>query len=795
MVQPMIRSETLELILLGNLPPSELERLSAEIENDPNLEQVAARAVGGDELLNLLRTRIQSDTLDSDERVESLKSRLKELREMLPREIRFPFLAPPQAEDEIGRLGIYRVRELLGEGGMGFVFLAEDPSLNRTVALKVMKPNIAALPDHRERFLREARNAAAVENERVVPIYHIGEQGGVPFFAMPHLKGESLASRLNREPRLPLPEVSRIGREIAEGLAAAHEKGMIHRDVQPGNVWLEAPNDRVKLLDFGLSRNTSADVHLTQPGLMLGTPAFMAPEQARNREVDSRADLFSLGILLYRMSTGRSPFNGTDLISTLISVAVDEPTPPDVPAPLAQLILKLLAKKAEDRPASAADVANRLARFEADPTRSVVPSVPAKRPSRGRFRVAVALLFLLVLGGFGAYQIVLKTKNGTLVVEVSDPQVEARFKDGEVKLYDAKGELKYTLKPSDRNKKLPPGQYQIEVTGGDGLKLDTERFEIRNGDSVTVRVTLEAPAMAKKDEPKRVEPENSGSEPKIKKIDPVLAARRVAEWAIVNRGKVMIDVQGQRTEVSLRSKLPEEAFRIGTLKFPVVSGNGDLDLKRDLLSLDRLDRVEFSTSAVEIRWFLEWAMKNDLNRHISEIAFINPERHSTFGPGFAPAPHIASAGVNRFMDPAGKIKEFYGEPPIVGFLGSLARFRSLKKIEFEDLPFHAELFQRFKQFHNLDELRLSNCGLQDDWMYDLREMKAKVLHLDRNLALTDESSSELLRKTELQELNLRKTRFTANGILNLSKGLPKCKILSDHGTYLGGNVDSAAGHR
>lgn len=795
MVQPMIRPETLELIVLGNLPPSELDRLSEEIENDPNLEQIASRWGESDELLGLLRTHVQSETLNPNERVESLKSRLKELREMLPREIRFPFLAPPQAEDEIGRIGIYRVRELLGEGGMGFVFLAEDPSLNRTVALKVMKPNIAALPDHRERFLREARNAAAVANDRVVPIYHIGEQGGVPFFAMPHLKGESLASRLNREIKLPLTEVLRIGREIAEGLAAAHEKGMIHRDVQPGNVWLEAPADRVKLLDFGLSRNTSADVHLTQPGLMLGTPAFMAPEQARNREVDSRADLFSLGILLYRMSTGRSPFDGTDLISTLISVAVDEPTPPDVPAPLAQLVLKLLAKKVEDRPSSAGEVAGLLAKLEANPDRSVVLTGAKKVPSRGRFRIAFALFFLLLLGGFGAYQIILKTENGTLVVDVSDPQVEARFKDGEVKLYDDKGELKYTLKPSERNKKLPPGQYKISVSGGDGLTLDTEQFEIRNGDAVIVRVGLESPTIAK-NPPNQggnyPPPKQENTPTKLEKVDPVRAAKGIAEWAIFQQGKVVIDINGKAVEVSLRSKLPDAPFRIKTLKFPQVAHFEETTL-RDFECLDRLDRIEFlpmPSSESFLGWLVETPSQArvDLNQRIFEIAFINPVRQSGVnwggggrgsgssfgGEGFGSGLMPGSFGPNRSYQPSFHLFQY------------LKQLRSLKTLEFEETSFEAAKFQQIKELHELDLLRLSNCSLRDDWLYDLRGLKVKVLHLDRNSAITDESITEFLRRTELQELNLRKTAFTENGIKTLSAGLSKCKIVSDFGTYRDG---------
>jgi hypothetical protein len=157
----------------------------------------------------------------------------------------FAFLSPPQAADEIGRLNGYRVLRLLGQGGMGVVFEAEDVRLKRRVALKVMKPEIAAKEEHRVRFLREAQTAAAVEHDFICPIYQVGEENGTPFIAMPFLKGEPLDERLKRERPLPLPEAIRIGAEVAEGLAEAHKAGLVHRDIKPGNIWLETlPNGR-----------------------------------------------------------------------------------------------------------------------------------------------------------------------------------------------------------------------------------------------------------------------------------------------------------------------------------------------------------------------------------------------------------------------------------------------------------------------------------------------------------------------------------------------------------------------
>jgi serine/threonine protein kinase len=360
------------------------------------------------------------------------------------------FLAPAEEPDELGRLGPYRVLRVLGIGGMGVVFEAEDLQLHRRVALKALLPNYAANPSSRQRFLREVQAAAAIEDEHVVAIYQVGEERGVPFLAMPLLKGESLHDRLEREGKLPVGEVVRIGREIAEGLAAAHEKGLIHRDIKPGNVWLEGrrasipacpsgeegqqgclPYDfRVKILDFGLVRAVADDVRLTQPGAVAGTPAYMSPEQAEGLAGDARSDLFSLGCLLYRTCTGEQPFTGTATPSLLLAITTKPPRPPselnpDVSPALADLVMQLLAKAPNDRPASAAAVARALQQIEAD----AVPAPVSRAPERGlqdqepiresarrvpvrrwRRRLLAAVTLVLLDGGGGLAGVVIRIK-------------------------------------------------------------------------------------------------------------------------------------------------------------------------------------------------------------------------------------------------------------------------------------------------------------------------------------------------------------------------------------------------
>jgi serine/threonine protein kinase len=304
------------------------------------------------------------------------------------------FLMPPRGPDELGWLGPYRVLRVLGSGGMGVVFQAEDPHLQRPVALKAMKPALAASESCRARFAREARAAAAIKHDHIVTIYQVGEDRDIPFLAMEFLEGEPLDVRLRREGRLPIVAVLRIGREIAQGLAAAHKRGLIHRDIKPGNIWLEqlpgeregaAPRVRVKILDFGLARAAAEDAQLTQSGVILGTPAYMAPEQARGEKVDARCDLFSLGAVLYQMCTGELPFKGKDTMSVLMALAMDQPPPPrqlraDVPEALSDLIHQLLSKSADGRPATAQAVAEILHDLEEQQRDSSRPrATPAAR--------------------------------------------------------------------------------------------------------------------------------------------------------------------------------------------------------------------------------------------------------------------------------------------------------------------------------------------------------------------------------------------------------------------------------
>ena len=311
-----------------------------------------------------------------------------------------PKVVPPE------RLGQYRVLKALGRGGMGVVYLAEDTQLHRKAALKVMRADYASDPEALARFLREAQAAARLKHDHIVTIYQVDQQDGIPFLAMEYLAGKSLEEWLRPDRKATIVETLLISKQVARGLAAAHGAGLIHRDIKPANLWLEAPRGRVKILDFGLARHVQGELtNLTQDGSVLGTPAFMAPEQARGDVVDHRCDLFSLGCVMYRLVTGQLPFSGPTTFAVLSAIATHTPPPPiqlrgETPPRLSALVERLLAKQPEQRPISAQAVLDELAEIEKEVkqpqtppsllTPSAVPaailpaaattSVPAARP-------------------------------------------------------------------------------------------------------------------------------------------------------------------------------------------------------------------------------------------------------------------------------------------------------------------------------------------------------------------------------------------------------------------------------
>jgi serine/threonine-protein kinase len=276
----------------------------------------------------------------------------------------------------------YRVERVIGEGGMATVFEAEDLKHHRRVALKVMRPELAATVGA-ERFLREVEIAAQLNHPHILPMYDSGEADGVLYYVMPKVEGESLAARLAREGELPVPVALRLGREVAEALAYAHKRGIIHRDIKPANILLHEGHALVA--DFGIARAAAAEGDaITRTGLAIGTPHYMSPEQATgSKDVDARTDIYALGAVVYEMLTGEPPFTGRNA-QAVVSRSLTETARPvsatraGLPRGLDAVVAQSLAKSAADRQPTATALADALGAVETGSMAAAAP--PAERP-------------------------------------------------------------------------------------------------------------------------------------------------------------------------------------------------------------------------------------------------------------------------------------------------------------------------------------------------------------------------------------------------------------------------------
>jgi serine/threonine protein kinase/WD40 repeat protein len=355
-----------QTLLAAALTADDQERYERHLESCPACRERLDRIAGpGEPLLRLARRHGDPTLAPADATLAKVVERLQEVKSPVraadPEAADLYFLRPAERPDLLGTLADYEVQGVIGQGGMGVVLKAFDPALHRLVAIKVLAPALAGSATARRRFTREAQAAAAVCHEHVVAVHGVSDADGLPYLVMQYIAGESLQEKLDRTGPLEVVEVVRIGLQTAQGLAAAHAQGLIHRDVKPANLLLEDGLARVKVTDFGLAR-TAADAGLTQAGVVAGTPEYMAPEQARGEQVDHRADFFSLGSVLYVCCTGRPPFRGDTPLAVLRRVSEETPTPirslnPEVPAWLEALINRLLAKDPAGRFRGAAEVA------------------------------------------------------------------------------------------------------------------------------------------------------------------------------------------------------------------------------------------------------------------------------------------------------------------------------------------------------------------------------------------------------------------------------------------------------
>jgi eukaryotic-like serine/threonine-protein kinase len=292
------------------------------------------------------------------------------------------------------KIGRYEILEELGRGAMGTVYRAKDPAMDRVVALKTIISVVLASQqgnEFRERFYREARAAGGLAHPGIVPVFDVGEHEGVPFLVMEFISGRTLADVVKKGERLSPERVCEIGRKIAEALAYAHERGVVHRDIKPANILLTSREahgiERPKITDFGVAKLAEGQTTLT--GQILGTPAYMPPEQFTGAPIDGRADIFSLGVVLYWLATGEQPFPGESVTAVSYKVVHTEPVPPrrlnpSLPIALDSIIMKCLAKSPVDRYQTGEDLARELRELRKPSTSSTLQAASPQATTSGR---------------------------------------------------------------------------------------------------------------------------------------------------------------------------------------------------------------------------------------------------------------------------------------------------------------------------------------------------------------------------------------------------------------------------
>lgn len=340
--------ETAILYLDDALSPADEGVVEAHLTGCSVCRAVLSESAGSDADWTMAVAALRNDELDCDSS-----------QSVPPLNWALSLLGPTDDPRMLGRIGPFEVGGCIGIGGMGVVFKARDPALDRYVAVKLLSPQLAASDHARKRFAREARAAAAVLHDNIIAIYQVAEHNGLPYLVMPYVPGPSLEQRLQRRGPMAPVEALRVARQVAAGLQAAHAEGLIHRDIKPANILLSGDTERAVITDFGLAR-AADDATLTRSGTLAGTPQFMAPEQARGEPADERSDLFSLGALLFAMLTGRAPVEGLSGAETVRIVGSRPPLSvssqlADCPKSLARLVDRLSAFRPQDRTTSAAE--------------------------------------------------------------------------------------------------------------------------------------------------------------------------------------------------------------------------------------------------------------------------------------------------------------------------------------------------------------------------------------------------------------------------------------------------------
>jgi serine/threonine protein kinase len=651
-----------------------------------------------------------------------------------------PAFGPPAAAGEIGTLGPYRVLKQLGKGGMGIVYLAHDTRLSRHVALKVMLPEFVSDAPSQERFLREARAAAQISHSNVVTVYEADVLGSVPYMVMQFLQGYPLDEYLRKKGLPSVPQSIKVAQEAALGLAAAHELGLIHRDIKPANLWLEAPGGRVKVLDFGLARPVEAEggTEVTKSGAVVGTPAYMSPEQARGGKVDHRTDLFSLGAVLFRLVTGRTPFERPSVMAVLLALST-EPEPqvlalnPQVPPALARLIHQLLSKNPDHRPRTAEEVAERLQAIGERPWADM-PDLPSV--SRPAVAPLVAALPASPEQSINVFRNIDATTNDPSVRPIARPLPKPKVKPkpkSNTAVWVAVGVVAVLAVAVIVAALATRGKKDKKADGPDGPPVATP---------VVAKASPLPPPVGKKDAPPR----------------PADPDRRAAEYVLSVGGTVQVNFA--QTDIRDPADLPKEAFALTKVWLrdnPAVTDAG-LAACAECTGVVHLDLVRTRVSDAGLAHFKN--CKDLLILDLDDARLIGDE------------------GLKLFAEMTRLTSLWLGGTGVTD--AGLAAFENCPSLNYIDVKKTRVTdagLRRLKPSPFLSQLFVSNTVVGDRGVEPFAGSPRLALFDAANSRVTDAALPGFYACKQLQDVRLTGSRVTADGAANLAKALPNCRVV------------------
>ncbi len=719
----------------------------------------------------------QNDVDKTRAQTVSEKSHTYETQGQTPTDSFVPTFGPPDEPGEVGRLGPYRIIKELGKGGMGAVYAALDTRLDRKIALKVMIPAFAAIPSAKERFLREARAAAKIAHDNVVTVYEADERDGIPYIVMQYLEGYPLDEFLKKKGEVSQSQVLRIARETAAGLEAAHKLGIIHRDIKPGNLWLEAPNGRVKLLDFGLARPVDSDVELTKSGAILGTPAYMSPEQAQGERVDQRSDLFSLGVMLYRLTTGQLPFQGNSTMAVLMALGTKEPKPvrevnPAIPDGLAQLIHDLLRKDPAQRPATATEVITRLRDLNKAPKVDGVPIVSMPYGSQNQMSL--------------------------VPIPIGMPSMTNPFEN--IDITDSMtAEPKPKPKPKSEKKppiRIPPiayggalvglflviGVIVIIITNKDGSQTkievpDDTKVEVKDKNGKTLAKVGPAPI---KSDPFVVNSVWTGMEGGVKQTLTVLErnGEKFKARYVADLGPIIREVRGTVKDGKIEWFARDAVAISGNAGGDMIGTLGEEDGKPILITKWKMGQKEGGTTLrlktndpdrAAAEWVIAQGGSVSINgRDIKVVADLPQERFALWNVNLD-STKTTDAGMAQLKD-----------------------LTQLSFINLNGTTVSDAALVHLKRINSLAALYLNGTKVTDEGLAQLTELKNLQIFTLQSTQVTDTGLALLREFKNLTGLNLIGTKVTAQGLADFHKAVPGCKIEWDGGVIEAEDVDRKA---